>query len=119
MGKHETIYCPRCNAPFECRLGDVSRCQCSEVTLSEQTREYLNTTEYGCLCKKCLAELNHLVELTEHHSFPHQFELMIENLHYYREEGTVVFTEFYHILRGRCCRKGCRHCGYGYKKGQD
>jgi hypothetical protein len=27
-----------------------------------------------------------------------------------------VFTEFYHLLRGHCCKNGCRHCVYGHKK---
>jgi hypothetical protein len=28
----------------------------------------------------------------------------------------IVFTEFYHILKGYCCENGCRHCAYGFKK---
>ncbi|MEO6962656.1 MAG: DUF5522 domain-containing protein [Puia sp.] len=27
-----------------------------------------------------------------------------------------MFTEFYHISRGYCCRSGCRHCAYGFKR---
>ena len=33
---------------------------------------------------------------------------------YYSEEGYIVFTEKYHLKRGRCCQSGCRHCPYGY-----
>jgi hypothetical protein len=32
------------------------------------------------------------------------------------EDGYRVFTEFYHVSRGYCCRSGCRHCAYGFKK---
>jgi hypothetical protein len=35
---------------------------------------------------------------------------------YYSEEGYRVFTEKYHLKRGRCCENGCKHCPYGYKK---
>ncbi|MFN4085338.1 MAG: DUF5522 domain-containing protein [Spirosomataceae bacterium] len=35
---------------------------------------------------------------------------------YYTPEGFLVFTEAYHKKRGYCCKSGCRHCPYGFKK---
>ncbi|MEH0157887.1 DUF5522 domain-containing protein [Limibacter armeniacum] len=35
---------------------------------------------------------------------------------YYIENGLYVFTEHYHKKRGYCCKNGCRHCPYGFKK---
>lgn len=35
---------------------------------------------------------------------------------FYMENGLVVFTEAFHLKRGYCCKSGCRHCPYGYKK---
>jgi hypothetical protein len=35
---------------------------------------------------------------------------------YYIENGLVVFTASYHLKRGYCCKSGCRHCPYGFKK---
>lgn len=35
---------------------------------------------------------------------------------YYFENGFMVFTELYHRKRGYCCKSGCRHCPYGFKK---
>ena len=35
---------------------------------------------------------------------------------YYFENGLMVFTERYHLKRGYCCKSGCRHCPYGFKK---
>lgn len=35
---------------------------------------------------------------------------------YYLENGLMVFTEAYHLKRGHCCKNGCRHCPYGFKK---
>jgi hypothetical protein len=43
----------------------------------------------------------------------------IENVHYYLENGRVVFTTLFHLNRGECCGKECRHCPYDpkYRKG--
>ena len=38
-----------------------------------------------------------------------------ENLHYYMENGFMVFTESYHQARGSCCGNACRHCPYDYE----
>jgi hypothetical protein len=40
-------------------------------------------------------------------------------IHYYVENGKVVFTEKYHLERGYCCGNKCRNCPYDppYKKG--
>ncbi|MEP2771370.1 MAG: DUF5522 domain-containing protein [Fulvivirga sp.] len=35
---------------------------------------------------------------------------------YYIENGLYVFTEAYHLKRGYCCKSGCRHCPYDYRK---
>lgn len=39
-----------------------------------------------------------------------------ESKYYYYENGLMVFTEAYLLLRGYCCERGCRHCPYGFKK---
>lgn len=31
--------------------------------------------------------------------------------------GYRVFTEAYHLRRGRCCESGCRHCPFGFREG--
>ena len=35
---------------------------------------------------------------------------------FYYEGPYLVFTEAYHLRRGRCCQSGCRHCPYGFIK---
>ncbi|MBL4889537.1 MAG: hypothetical protein JKX97_05905 [Candidatus Lindowbacteria bacterium] len=32
------------------------------------------------------------------------------------ELGNMVFTREYHLKRGHCCKSGCQHCPYGFKK---
>jgi hypothetical protein len=42
---------------------------------------------------------------------------LIENTHFYIDaNGNYVFTELYLTQRGTCCKNGCKHCPYGYKK---
>ena len=36
----------------------------------------------------------------------------IEGVHYYLENGAVVFTDQYLRNRGVCCGSKCRHCPY-------
>ena len=31
---------------------------------------------------------------------------------YYFNQGKLVFTEQYHLRRGRCCNNLCKHCPY-------
>ncbi len=116
MVKHEIKSCPRCEGSFECKVGNVLQCQCSEVVISNETASYLEKTHYDCLCKNCMSELDKMVSKSQESEFPRQAGDFVEGIHYYREGGLVVFTEFYHLSRGYCCRSGCRHCAYGYKK---
>jgi hypothetical protein len=41
---------------------------------------------------------------------------MKEDEDYYIEDGKYVFTEKYHLKRGKCCKNNCRHCPYKKKK---
>jgi hypothetical protein len=36
--------------------------------------------------------------------------------YYTDSNGFLVFTEAYHLKRGYCCKNGCRHCPYGFRK---
>jgi hypothetical protein len=37
---------------------------------------------------------------------------LIVDIHYYTEEGRVIFTKLFHKQRGSCCGNNCRHCPY-------
>jgi hypothetical protein len=118
MDKHEQKYCPKCNAPFICKVGDIANCQCSTIVISDETKFFLSKTSFDCLCKNCLAKVNFDVRIAKGYQFPIQKEMFIEGLHYYKENGNWVFTELYHLLRGYCCESSCRHCVYGFKKSE-
>jgi Family of unknown function (DUF5522) len=40
-------------------------------------------------------------------------------VYFYMENGLIVFTEAYHRKKGYCCKHGCRHCPYGFRKGKE
>ncbi len=44
---------------------------------------------------------------------------IVSGIHYYLEDGKVVFTKKYHLERGYCCGNRCRHCPFDpqHKKG--
>jgi hypothetical protein len=42
---------------------------------------------------------------------------LVEGIDYYMEDGFMVFTAIYLKRRGYCCQSGCRHCPYGFAKG--
>lgn len=44
---------------------------------------------------------------------------LVEGEDYYLENGNWVFTAKFLLDRGYCCRSGCRHCPYGFVKGED
>jgi hypothetical protein len=115
MNKHELKNCKRCSTSFECKVGDISNCECSEIILNKDTKKFLEKTAFDCICKKCLIELNHLVEKTTESKFPLNHRDLVEGIHFYFEEQKLVYTEFYLMQRGFCCKLGCRNCAYGFE----
>jgi hypothetical protein len=110
--KHEIKICGRCGSSFECKVGDILACQCYAVEINPQTKKFISETNYDCLCSQCMLELETLVSANPFRISPNPSHL-IEQLHYYKENGYFVFTELYHYLKGTCCGNGCRHCAYG------
>lgn len=108
--------CPRCKNGFTCRADQVSSCSCLQVKLGNRTKSFLAATFYDCLCNDCLAALDQLVESANKYPFPGRGGDLVEGIHYYNEGEYRVFTELYLASRGFCCRSGCRHCPYGFKK---
>lgn len=103
--------CFRCNKDIQCKVNAIEDCACRQVKLSADCADFLKKTKYDCLCNDCLMSLNTLVEKAN--LAPTK---ATENIHYYLENGLLVFTELNHIQRGYCCESNCRHCAYGFNK---
>jgi hypothetical protein len=50
----EPKYCPRCQAPFECKVGNISQCQCNGIRLTAEDKDYIASNYTDCLCRACL-----------------------------------------------------------------
>jgi hypothetical protein len=57
MCSHEEKNCPRCQALFICKPGDIIRCQCFEIWLSSEERAFIEERYSDCLCRNCLEDL--------------------------------------------------------------
>jgi hypothetical protein len=54
MCKHEIKACPRCKTVFECKVGDISKCQCYPVALTDSERDFMARNYADCLCAECM-----------------------------------------------------------------
>jgi hypothetical protein len=107
--------CGRCKKSIECLAENIAQCVCSQININGGTSTFLNHTKFDCLCNNCLKEIDDMITKSKDLRFPESRTDMIEGIHYYVENGYFVFTELYHVLRGKCCQSGCRHCAYGFK----
>lgn len=57
MPQHEIKSCPRCNTAFECKVGSISLCQCSSITLTIEEQAFIDTKYQDCLCGNCLKDI--------------------------------------------------------------
>lgn len=96
-------FCSSCSAEFTC--GSVQ-----EVCWCINYMPLVNVVEgKDCMCEACLKKT---IETAGAASL--QKQQVQED--YYIENGFCVFTAQYHLKRGSCCKNGCRHCPYGFKK---
>jgi hypothetical protein len=54
MSQPETKHCPRCQAPFECKVGNISQCQCNGIQLAAEDKAFIAANYADCLCRNCL-----------------------------------------------------------------
>jgi hypothetical protein len=55
--KHERKICPRCDKSFECKMGDIANCQCTQIVLSVEEIAFIEELYDDCLCVNCIYEL--------------------------------------------------------------
>lgn len=106
--------CGRCKNAFECKFDDIQNCQCNTVKISGETHDFLQKTHFDCLCQQCLKDIENRLQILKDEILPPLNQLK-EGFHFYKEGRYIVFTENFLILRGYCCKSGCRHCPYGFE----
>ncbi|MFT3825753.1 MAG: cysteine-rich CWC family protein [Chitinophagaceae bacterium] len=57
MCRHEEKKCSRCGKPFECKVGNVTQCHCSNIDLTDEQRSFIAQRYQDCLCHQCLLDL--------------------------------------------------------------
>ena len=55
--KHEKKNCCRCDSFFECKVGDIANCQCTQMTLSLEEISFMEEMYDDCLCANCIYEM--------------------------------------------------------------
>ncbi len=65
MPKHENKKCQRCNKIFECKLGNVLECQCTQIVLTDEAQNYVSQLFNDCLCIDCLHVLRYQFQINK------------------------------------------------------
>ena len=92
--------CSNCGVAFHCgaQIGGT-RCWCDDLP------KLFPVEERDCVCPACFGDA-----IAEQHSRPKR--PLVEGEDYYAEGKVIVFTARYHLRRGYCCGRDCRHCPY-------
>lgn len=80
MCLHETKVCGRCQSPFECKVGNITQCHCSNIRLTDEERTHLTSHYTDCLCGPCLQA----VRKEAHFGHPDQRTSLISALQKHR-----------------------------------
>jgi len=106
--------CPVCKSSFDC----TTNCWCNDFPSIMPMNP-----ERGCLCKNCLKKEvtkkidEYLSNLTPEKRKKIQnlgpVKNTVEGIDYYINNNNLfVFTAWYHLRRGYCCKNNCLHCPY-------
>jgi hypothetical protein len=71
MCKHEEKKCPRCQTPIECKVGDITHCQCFGISFTVEEKKFIEERYTDCLCRNCLQELKQRDTLFKEKFFVH------------------------------------------------
>jgi hypothetical protein len=123
MAKEKT--CSSCGIVFGCSTEDNGNsCWCNRYPPLFTPDPVIN-----CMCPQCLHEATkekidaYVADMTVEKALNKNIakelppsKQLIQGIDYYTENLNFVFTAWYHLRRGYCCKSGCRHCPYGFKK---
>jgi hypothetical protein len=110
--------CNACKNEFGCTGTDNNRCWCEPFP-----KELLENYEDSCLCNACLTisissnvddiisnnDLDETIKIAQ--SFRDETRLFLD-IDYTIEGNNYIFTKWYLLKRGFCCKSGCRNCPY-------
>ncbi len=87
---------------------------------AEEAQQYISTKDDFLGSEPAFFTLNpgndgweNVVYYTTRKKTDYSKKEFIENVHYYLENGMIIFTAQYLKEKGKCCGNKCRHCPYG------
>lgn len=104
--------CSRCGR-VDVRVVDAEALS-ERAGCNQNCKTYLSKTFYAGLCETCIRDIQELVHRSDELGMPKTPEALQPGIHYTIENGLLVFTELYHVMKGYCCRNGCKNCAYGF-----
>ena len=110
-------HCSECHQAFGCGSG-TGNCWCMSFPPIMSP-----TTEQDCFCPSCLGvainnKIDELVKESGMESFqelaePYRSQIkLIKNVDFTIEGDLYVFSKWYLVKQGECCRNGCKNCPY-------
>tara|TARA_B110000858_G_C17511616_1_gene340694 strand:+ start:196 stop:540 length:345 start_codon:yes stop_codon:yes gene_type:complete len=110
-------HCSECHQAFSCGAG-TGNCWCMSFPPIMSP-----TLEHDCFCPSCLGsainnKIDALVEESGMESFqklaePYRSQpKLIKSVDFTIEDDLYVFSKWYLIKQGDCCRNGCKNCPY-------
>ncbi|WP_210798051.1 DUF5522 domain-containing protein [Pseudoalteromonas ostreae] len=112
------LACSQCQATLNCNVDDINACWCNELPAILP----LDSTTTSCLCRDCtLTKINLFLNtlykrpLKEQLAFAKSFhsnDNLIEHLDYEMQNSYMVFSRWFFLKRGKCCKNNCKNCPY-------
>lgn len=117
--------CSRCGIILQCGfVVDTSNCWCNKYPTLFVSNSFGNCICEACLFKAIKQNIDEYVQgmtpqkalLDNKVAALPKAKYLLEVIDYYIENEFTVFTSWYHLKRGFCCKNSCRHCPYGFIK---
>ena len=115
------LNCTLCNHTLTCNVDDISACWCNELPAILP----LDSAATSCLCRPCtLDKINSYLNLIYKQPIKTQIEFakpfagnenLIEGLDYTMQNSYMVFSKWFFLKRGTCCKNNCKNCPFGFK----
>ncbi|MDC9509874.1 DUF5522 domain-containing protein [Pseudoalteromonas sp. Angola-4] len=112
------LNCSQCHTALICNVNDINACWCNQLPAILPLEE----SATSCLCPQCTlnkinAYLAHIYTqpIKAQIEFAKRFrgnENLIEGLDYTMQNGYMVFSKWFFLKRGTCCKNGCKNCPY-------
>jgi hypothetical protein len=115
------LNCSQCNTTLTCNVNNITACWCNELPAILP----LNASASSCLCRECTVnKINEYLHSIYSQPIKQQIEFakqyrnndnLIEGLDYTMQNNYMVFSKWFFLKRGTCCKNACTHCPYGFK----